>query len=572
MGVVDLEAVEVTFTVQGLELPTTPRVQVRVVAMETVEVVPLLFTYSEVTSASLSDATGELPLRVSAGDDGVVSLTLPRPLSPGEAALITLQLSVSYPLDWDMTTAYQDDQLAHFVGFGLAPMSAEFPLDDLMSLTTHFDVRAPGVFPASLGERLARPALGEPGRWTYSLNDAVGILTYTLTPRPPVSLGDSAFEAFPPLSALDEGQEELSRMREALEEHGARFRMPYEGPHTLTTLSFNAGVAMGPPTMTLFPDDYWSINRSDVVMRRAFDMLIAHESAHQWFYRRIRMGQDSHAWLSEGFAEYSAARLIEEREGVGALGADWLFRSDRDLYQFTLSEGDELGPLASDANDQDGFVYLYVTYMRGMAVLRMLERRLENFDEVLAEYLRAHEGRFVVTDDFYEAVMAYGAPRADRPAADLEEFFRLWIYDTYRARLSVGARYLSDEESELEVMSDRGPLRDAFPVSLHAPEGEERLVYFDLAAGEVRRGGWQGVTLDPTLEYLGDVSLVIPEDLDLNGVVDGLDALEALARQDQSLGDYSNDRSWLSALDHDRDGLISDQDLMRVLGRFGQIN
>ncbi len=488
-------------------------------------------------------------------------------------ARCSLRASASYPFDY-ASYAFQSDDMSHYVGGDLLPLSPYFPVDDRARITTIFDVRAEGVFPAAAGESVARPEAGRAfGEWRYELSEPVSLLAFTLTRGRPARPTESFIETFGPARSVDAlGLVEV--FESSLAAHGARYQLPYpDERHTLTQITNVAGVAMGPPAFTLIPEDIWRFDFSDPYMSYNTDMLLSHEAAHQWFYRRLRLGQDSHAWLSEAFAEYSAARFVEERGGSGAPLAEALFHVDREQYLEFVRQGSAEWPLASMDNDLDDWAYLNVTYLRGMAVLRMLEGRLENFDEVLAQYMRAHEGRFVVTEDFVEAVLSLGAPRGERPRADLVEFFDRWVYGTYHLDLLMTARYISDEETGVEVELLSEPLDDAFPLALRGADGAEEVVYLDLRAPLVEfSGGWQGMTLDPTLEFLSLANFAEIADLDHNGLVDGLDALDALARLNDNVGDPMSPRRWLSALDWEWDGWISEREVDYVLlERFGQV-
>lgn len=59
-----------------------------------------------------------------------------------------------------------------------------------------------------------------------------------------------------------------------------------------------------------------------------YPMVIAHETAHQWWYAMVGSNQFEAAWQDEGLAEYSTALFLEEHPEYGDTYADFVHRSE----------------------------------------------------------------------------------------------------------------------------------------------------------------------------------------------------------------------------------------------------
>jgi hypothetical protein len=189
----------------------------------------------------------------------------------------------------------------------------------------------------------------------------------------------------------------------------------------------------------------------------------AHEVAHQWWGIGVEFKDYRDQWLSEGFAQYSAALyalsgmqkedqflemldawqldvLGEVNIGQG-LGRHYGFRPE----VMRRSDGHESGPLVVGYRLRSGdtpFDYRLLVYEKGAFVLHMLRMMLTDLDtgddtrfrDLMRGFVADHRVEAASTDAFEAAVTrTFGEP--------MDWFFDQWVYGvdvpTYRPDLTV---------------------------------------------------------------------------------------------------------------------------------------
>jgi hypothetical protein len=164
------------------------------------------------------------------------------------------------------------------------------------------------------------------------------------------------------------------------------------------------------------PDD--PANFSDL---RGF--FLAHETAHQWWGQGTAPANYRERWLSEAWAQYSAALWLRERLGEGA------FRSMMDRMARWATRYDSSGPINLGQRlghlEQDGRVFRAVVYDKGAWVLHMLRGIVG--DEAFFAGARVFLQRFryakAGTEDLRVAL-------EEASGRDLRPYFERWIYGT----------------------------------------------------------------------------------------------------------------------------------------------
>ena len=141
--------------------------------------------------------------------------------------------------------------------------------------------------------------------------------------------------------------------------------------------------------------------------QRGVAMVIAHEMAHQWFGDLVTMAWWDDLWLNEAFASWAENRAEAElhpawqpwlREAPGREGA---------LATDALAATHPIHmPVANP--DQAHEAFDNITYQKGSAVLRMLERWLGDamWQKGVSDYLRAHAEGNATGDDLWRALAA----------------------------------------------------------------------------------------------------------------------------------------------------------------------
>ncbi len=189
----------------------------------------------------------------------------------------------------------------------------------------------------------------------------------------------------------------------------------------------------------------------------------AHEVAHQWWGAGADWESYRDQWITEGFANYSAALYVLE-----GLGEDEQFRDMLDAWRLDAlgevnvgqglgkrygfrpavireSDGNESGPLVAGfrlRTTDTPFDYRLLIYEKGAFILHMLRMLLmdletgddEPFRGLMRGFMRDHVGGVASTRSFEAAVTeAFGEP--------MDWFFDQWVYGvdvpTYRPDLDV---------------------------------------------------------------------------------------------------------------------------------------
>ena len=122
--------------------------------------------------------------------------------------------------------------------------------------------------------------------------------------------------------------------------------------------------------------------------------LVAHETAHQWWYGAVGNHQAREPWLDESIAFYSEALYVE---AYYPDGLDWWWRARVDQYH-------PEGPVNADprdyANSSTFIVYSYGQAARFMRALRELIGD-EAFFAFLQDYYTLHRWQMVTAEDFF---------------------------------------------------------------------------------------------------------------------------------------------------------------------------
>jgi hypothetical protein len=158
------------------------------------------------------------------------------------------------------------------------------------------------------------------------------------------------------------------------------------------------------------------------------DFFLAHEAAHQWWGQGVAPASYRERWLSEAWAQYSAALWIRERQGESAFFrmmdrmARWAERYDE---MGPIHLGQRLGLLEGDPR-----IFRSIVYDKGAWVLHMLRRLVgdEAFFGGARAFLEQHRYSRAGTQDLRRAL-------EQASGRDLGPYFDRWIYETGLPRL-----------------------------------------------------------------------------------------------------------------------------------------
>jgi hypothetical protein len=156
-------------------------------------------------------------------------------------------------------------------------------------------------------------------------------------------------------------------------------------------------------------------------------------------------------------------------------------------------------------------------------------------------------------------------PKEGYASFDLASYIDRYFVGVTFDVIQVRASYISDEESALWLTTEEWPdaieimtyTPEGTPVAYYVPRGPERMISYSESSARV----------DPIRTTPRRVFNLNPTDVDLNGVVDGQDALDVLFHRGKDSLDFN--RTFPRWADVDRDERISDADLTEVVRLIG---
>ncbi len=221
----------------------------------------------------------------------------------------------------------------------------------------------------------------------------------------------------------------------------------YFGPLPFKTVSVTGqpvrGYGQSWPTLIFLPYDSLldsttrhSLRLQDSAEAREFYNIVAvHEMAHQWWGHLVGWKTYHDQWLSEGFAEFSAALYLKKFDpkkwnSFWELKRKWLLSNNRAGHHPV-----DVGPLWLNYQLN---AYLepenstYLIYYKGAYVLEMLRSLMEDpratnpdarFIAMMRDFVSTYAGKNASTEDFRRVVEKH----AGEP---MDWFFNEWVYGT----------------------------------------------------------------------------------------------------------------------------------------------
>ena len=150
-----------------------------------------------------------------------------------------------------------------------------------------------------------------------------------------------------------------------------------------------------------------------------FEFLIAHETAHQWWYALVGNDQTLYPWLDEGLAQFSVAVYIRELEGEPSYQN--ALSSFRVQYQGFAAEAFDqtIGSPVTAYPDQ---AYFYIVYQKSPLFFATLaeEYGYDTMLQVLQDYFFAYRYRYVTPPDLLSSFES-------SLGVDLDTLFAEWV-------------------------------------------------------------------------------------------------------------------------------------------------
>jgi hypothetical protein len=164
------------------------------------------------------------------------------------------------------------------------------------------------------------------------------------------------------------------------------------------------------------------------------DLLVVHETAHQWWGAQVSSASYRDDWLMEALANYSALLYLEKSNGAREM--EMLLDGYRTDLLAKRDDGqpvDSAGPIVFGTrleSSLDPRAWRAITYGKGSWILQMLRQRMgdERFLSMLAQILKRYDRREITTEEFRMLASEFLPPKSDDP--NLELFFDQWVYAT----------------------------------------------------------------------------------------------------------------------------------------------
>jgi aminopeptidase N len=152
-----------------------------------------------------------------------------------------------------------------------------------------------------------------------------------------------------------------------------------------------------------------------------FEFLIAHETAHQWWYSLVGSDQALHPWMDEALAQYAVALYIRDREGPAAYDAALeSFRVQHASY--VESNPDQVIGLPVSA--YPGSAYFFCVYQKGPLFFAALGEAygFDTLQAMLRDYFAAYRYRIAAPEDML-------ASFERTSGVDMHAVFMEWVGD-----------------------------------------------------------------------------------------------------------------------------------------------
>jgi hypothetical protein len=185
-------------------------------------------------------------------------------------------------------------------------------------------------------------------------------------------------------------------------------------------------------------------------MNQFVDEVTPHEVAHQWWGHMVGWATYHDQWLSEGFADFSAALFLQATEK----SPDSFLKFWEHARQ-SLVERNQFGKRANDAgpislgvrlySEKNGGGYRAVVYNKGAFILHMLRQMMFNtrqgdaaFQNMMQDFVRQHLNRNATTESFERVVEQHMTPAIDAAGnGKMDWFFSEWVYGTALPKYSL---------------------------------------------------------------------------------------------------------------------------------------
>jgi hypothetical protein len=196
------------------------------------------------------------------------------------------------------------------------------------------------------------------------------------------------------------GSEALETAAQAMRLYGETFGPYPYGEYSVVETDFFIG-GMEYPGMALIDDSLYSANSA--VDSMLFDIVVAHETSHMWWYSTVGDNEVVEPWIDEGLAEFSTQYFFERRRSKAE---NDFYRQYNDYYKNLrkAQEGDFASTLPVYSFDGNNSYSAWV-YARTAEVLQDLRKSMgdEKFFSALRAYYADHRLGITTRKDLEKA-------------------------------------------------------------------------------------------------------------------------------------------------------------------------
>ena len=253
--------------------------------------------------------------------------------------------------------------------------------DPFLSECAHFHLilDVPEDYTPACSAYLAR---GEDGLWRGELPAArdAALVLYQSPALAKGSAGDTVLISYASTDA--EAKQALSYARKALQTFSDLYG-PYPYPvYSVCCVGFPFS-GMEYPALSMIGRDGYAAGKED-----SLELIVAHETAHQWFYALVGSDQALSPWQDEALCEYAMLRYVRKQYGRSSYETLKYLRVDAAMTE-SVPGGLTPGTPIDYFSDLDD--YRAVVYGRGAALLLALDELLPGGAD---GFLRAYVERF----------------------------------------------------------------------------------------------------------------------------------------------------------------------------------
>ena len=364
----------------------------------------------------------------------VLTLPLPRPLAYGESAEVTLSFRTRVVAGRERLYAqfsYLDDVLSlpnsypllsvYEAGAGWWEEVAHPQGDAVFSETSFYDVRltAPQAWQIAASGTVIAEQDNDDGTHTWHIvAPLMREFAWFASPHYVTLRGEQDgvaivchYDPAPP-QAQANAEMALQVTTEAVHTYNRAYgRYPFAELDVVQTPNRAAGIEY--PGVFVVSSPVWNDGND------FFAFVLAHETAHQWWYSLVGDDPVRTPWMDEALAQFSVALYIRAQEGDAA------YRAALDSFQQEYAQYVEASPdqvIGLPVSDYPESAYFFIVYQKGPLFYAALadEYGLDALLGALRDYFAAYRYRIAYPDDMraqFERTLGYG----------VDAFFAEWV-------------------------------------------------------------------------------------------------------------------------------------------------